>query len=75
MKTQDNNLIHSELHNHFSPFKATALLFVLKAAVQVLLSLDIVYKHLQSLYDTQSVHTAETNPMGGTGCNNFLLPD
>ena len=41
VKTRIIIMIHSELHDHFSPINATALLSFLKVAVQVLLSLSV----------------------------------
>ena len=68
-------MIHSELHNHFSLINVTALLSFLKAAGSSInltvhknslgnnnFLADVAHTHLHTLWDTQAVHTAKTNP-------------
>ena len=68
-------MIHSELHNHISLINVTALLYFLKAAgsstnLTVHMNslgnnnflVDVTHTHLHTLWDTQAVHTAKTNP-------------
>ena len=68
-------MIRSELHNHFSLINVTALLSFLKAAgssinLTVYMNslgnnnflVDVAHSHLHTLWDTQAVHTAKTNP-------------
>ena len=68
-------MIHSELHNHFSLINVTALLSFLKAAGSSIdltvhmnslgsnnFLVDVAHTHLHTLWGTQAVHTAKTNP-------------
>ena len=68
-------MIHSELHNHFSLINVTALLSFLKAAGSSInlavrknslgnnnFLVDVAHTHLHTIWDTQAVHTAKTNP-------------